>query len=145
MKYLLDVNALVALFDEAHIHHLAAHHWFSKKEVDGWSTCPITENGLMRILSHPAYPNSPLSMVDLAERLEEFKSASDSHRFWSDDYSLSEWLSNKKLAIGSSHSTDAYLLNLCKRNEGVLATFYHRIKPELIGVSSDRYLEYISS
>jgi toxin-antitoxin system PIN domain toxin len=143
MKYLLDVNTLVALFDEAHIHHIAAHEWFAEKGADGWATCPITENGLLRILSHPAYLNSPLPMADLAERLEEFKKASGKHRFWSNDYSLSEWLSREKLKIGSAHSTDAYLLNLCKRNKGWLATFDRRIKPSLIGEKTDVCLEYI--
>jgi len=145
MKYLLDVNTLVALFDEAHIHHMAAHTWFEEKGSEGWITCPITENGLLRILSNPAYPNSPLPMADLAERLEEFKMASIKHRFWSDDYSLSKWLSIAKHPVGSAHSTDAYLLNLCKRKGGILATFDRRIKSTLIGESNEGHLEYIPS
>jgi predicted nucleic acid-binding protein len=143
MKYLLDVNTLVALFDEAHIHHMEAHSWFESKGSHGWVTCPITENGLLMILSHPAYPNSPLPMVDLAERLEEFKIISGKYYFWNDDYSMSEWLSIAKLPIGSAHSTDAYLLKLCKKKEGLLATFDRRIKPSLIGEKSDECLEYI--
>lgn len=145
MKYLLDVNTLVALFDEAHIHHMAAHEWFAEKGAHGWVTCPITENGLLRILSHPAYPNSPLPMAELAQRLEEFKKGSEVHSFWSSDYSMSEWLSDERLTIGSAHSTDAYLLNLCKRNKGLLATFDRRIKSSLIGEKADVCLEYIPS
>ena len=76
---LLDVNALVALFDEAHVHHEAAHAWFQDRRSDMWVTCPITENGLLRILSHPAYPNSPAPMTDIAERLEAFKSGSGNY------------------------------------------------------------------
>ena len=144
-KFLLDVNTLVALFDEAHIHHIAAHEWFALNGVEGWVTCPITENGLLRIISHPAYPNSPLPMADLAERLEEFKKAAGNYSFWSNDYSLSEWLSQEKLPIGSAHSTDAYLLKLCKRNGGALATFDRRIKPSLIGEKLEGCLEYIPS
>lgn len=143
MPYLLDVNALVALFDEAHIHHHPAHEWFAERSGKGWVTCPITENGLLRILSHPAYPNFPVPMSDLAERLEEFKNASGTHHFWSNDYSFSEWLSAQRLPIGSTHSTDAYLLNLCKRNGGSLATFDRRIKPSLIGENLVDFLEYI--
>jgi len=140
---LLDVNALVALFDQAHIHHEAAHEWLHVRHPDEWVTCPITENGLLRILSHPAYPNTPIPMADIAERLEEFKKASGNHRWWHDDYSFSEWLADRKLPVGSSHSTDAYLLNLCHRNHGVLATFDRRIKPSMIGESSSAFLEYI--
>ena len=144
MAYRLDVNALVALFDEAHIHHLAAHDWFERMN-DDWTTCPITENGLLRILSHLAYPNSPLPMVNLAERLEEFKSSSKKHQFWSDDYSLSEWLYKQRHAISSGQSTDAYLLNLCKKRSGTLATFDRRIKPSLIGETFSHILEYITA
>lgn len=52
--FLLDVNVLIALFDSAHIHHVQAHEWFSKNAFQGWVTCPVTENGLLRILSHPS-------------------------------------------------------------------------------------------
>lgn len=143
MSYLLDVNALVALFDEAHIHHQAAHEWFSAKASRGWITCPITENGLLRILSHPSYPNSALPMSDVADRLEEFKKAAPGYGFWRNDYSFSEWLAGEKLPIGSIHSTDAYLLQLCNRNNGFLATFDRRIKPLLIGSKEEQLLEYI--
>jgi hypothetical protein len=84
-------------------------------------------------------------MADLAERLEEFKEASGKRSFWSNDYSLSEWLLREKKLIGSAHSTDAYLLNLCKRNGGSLATFDRRIKPSLIGEKSKECLAYIPS
>jgi len=143
VSYLLDVNALVALFDEAHVHHGAAHEWFSVKGSRGWTTCPITENGLLRILSHPAYPNAPLPMCDVADRLEEFKKAAPGHSFWSNDYSFSAWLSDEQHPVGSGHSTDAYLLQLCKRKAGVLATFDRRIKPALIGAREESLLEYI--
>ncbi|MFZ4779218.1 MAG: TA system VapC family ribonuclease toxin [Terrimicrobiaceae bacterium] len=143
MPYLLDVNVLVALFDEAHIHHVAAHAWFPQTGATGWSTCPITENGVLRILSHPAYPNTPLPMSDLAGRLEEFKTASEKHAFWSDDYSLSEWLAARKVPLGSAQSTDAYLLKLCQRKQGTLATFDHRIRPSLIGENSPSLIQYI--
>ena len=143
MPCLLDVNVLVALFDQAHVHHAAAHGWFSKSVAAGWSTCPITENGVLRILSHPAYPNTPMPIVDLSERLEEFKRATGTHVFWSDDYSLSEWLSARKLPVGSAQSTDAYLLKLCQKKKGNLATFDQRIRPSLIGERVRSLIEYL--
>ncbi len=139
--FLLDVNVLVALFDEAHIHHSAAHDWF--ETVESWSTCPITENGLLRILSNPSYPNTPLPISDLAERLEEFKVATETHHFWSDDYSFSEWMSHRKTPIRSSELTDAYLLELCRSKKGVLATFDQRIRSTWIGPESSDVLEYL--
>jgi len=143
MPYLLDVNVLVALFDQAHVHHAASHAWFPQARASGWRTCPITENGLLRILSHPGYPNTPLPMSDLAGRLEEFKKSTETHEFWSDDFSFSEWLSDCRSPVGSSQLTDAYLLKLCQRNQGILATFDQRIRPALTGESSASSLEYI--
>jgi len=55
--YLLDVNVL-PLSDPMHIHHEAAHRWFAAG-VNPPGPCPITENGLVRIASHPNYPNRP--------------------------------------------------------------------------------------
>jgi hypothetical protein len=48
---LLDVNVSVALFDTEHLHHEAAHRWLEANRRCGWATCPLTENGLIRILS----------------------------------------------------------------------------------------------
>ena len=141
--YLLDVNVLVALFDQAHIHHASAHAWFATNGERAWSSCPITENGFLRILSHPGYPNVPTPITDLAERLEEFKGATKKYQFWNDDYSTSEWIVAKRPLVGSTQSTDAYLLNLCHRKKGILATFDQRIGPSLIGENSMTMIEHI--
>jgi hypothetical protein len=57
--YLLDINLLLALSDPMHIHHETAHGWFAEKGHQAWATCPLTENGFIRIASHPNYPNRP--------------------------------------------------------------------------------------
>ena len=57
---LLDVNVLVALFDPDHVHHDLAHDWFADHRSRGWATCPITENGVIRVLANPAY-GSPVT------------------------------------------------------------------------------------
>ena len=51
--YLLDVNVLIALVDPAHVQHDPAHEWFALVGMRGFATCPITENGLLRVVSHP--------------------------------------------------------------------------------------------
>ena len=84
-------------------------------------------------------------MMELAGRLEEFKAATETHAFWSDDYSFSEWMSVKTLPVGSAQLTDAYLMALCQRNEGTLATFDQRIRPSLIGTTSTSVLALIPS
>jgi predicted nucleic acid-binding protein len=58
-RFLLDVNVLIALIDPAHIQHDRAHAWFAKFGKKAWATCPLTENGVLRIVGHARYPNSP--------------------------------------------------------------------------------------
>lgn len=54
---LLDVNVPVAFFDPDHVHHEAAHGRFAENRESGWATCPLTENGVVRILANPAKPS----------------------------------------------------------------------------------------
>ena len=58
MRALLDVNVLVALLDENHTHNAAAETWLAGNIHHGWASCPLTQNGCVRILSQPAYPNT---------------------------------------------------------------------------------------
>src|SRR5215210_3860604 len=89
--FLLDINVLIALFDSAHTHHEAAHAWWAKKGNTSWATCPLTENGFVRIASHPKYPNSPGDSNATLELLREF-CAGSGHVFWPDDVTLRECL-----------------------------------------------------
>jgi predicted nucleic acid-binding protein len=56
---LLDGNVLIALLDRRHGHHKQAHGWFAGAQEEGWATCPLTQNAVLRILGQPRYPNSP--------------------------------------------------------------------------------------
>lgn len=141
--FLLDVNVLIALFDSAHVHHRPAHAWFASARPQGWRTCPVTENAFLRILSHPAYPNSPLPVLDLAGRLEELKQSATDHDFWPDDVSLSRWVQQAGQSLSSSRVTDAALLKLAATRHGTLATFDLRITPSLIGESDPALVEHI--
>ena len=52
MRALLDVNVLIALLDQDHSMHAQALRWFAARAGDGWASCPITQNGCVRIMSH---------------------------------------------------------------------------------------------
>ena len=78
---LLDVNVLIALFDPDHIHHEQAHLWFGDRRSHVWATCPLTENGVVRILSNPAYAPAAERPARIVERIEAFRASGD-HRFW---------------------------------------------------------------
>jgi hypothetical protein len=120
---LLDVNVLVALFDPDHIHHDLAHDWFADHRASGWATCPVTENGFVRVLAHPAYGSAVSRPADLVERLRRF-CRSGHHQFWPDSVSLAdETLFDAALVGGHRQITDVYLLGLAQRKDGCLATF----------------------
>ena len=58
--WLLDVNVLLALLDPIHTHHALAHDWFADAGAS-WASCCITQNGALRIMSHPRYGNAVAS------------------------------------------------------------------------------------
>lgn len=112
---LLDVNVLVSLMDSAHIHHEASVAWFRNVAVsEGWATCPITENGFIRIVSNPGYPNLGLTPSLAAESLAKFKQAfADNHHLFPDDVSLTDpAVFDLKVLAGHRQTTDLYLAGL---------------------------------
>lgn len=128
--YLLDVNVLLALSDPMHIHHEAAHRWFALKGKPAWATCPITENGYIRIASHPNYPNRPGDIPAVMAILRQL-CAAPGHSFWPADVSLRELL-RPGVLIAPSQITDVFLLGLAVHKGGKLATLDQRIAPGAI-------------
>jgi predicted nucleic acid-binding protein len=55
-----------------HIHHEAAHRWYGSIGRYNWATCPITENGFVRIASNPRYPNRPGNVSAVLAILRRF-------------------------------------------------------------------------
>lgn len=132
IRFLLDVNVLIALIDPAHVQHDRAHSWFAARGHKAWATCPLTENGVLRIVGHPRYPNSPGSPAAVAELMLSFRKL-PGHAFWADNISLldSGPLHSARL-LDSSHVTDSYLLALAHAHKGQLATFDQRIPTEAV-------------
>lgn len=127
MTFLLDVNVLIALIDPGHVAHDDAHEWFVAVGQNSWATCPITENGVIRILGNPKYPNSPGSpaaIVNIVQRLR----ALPGHNFWSDEISLAdEAFVDPSKILTSGQVTDTYLLALAKKHGAKLATFDRKL------------------
>ena len=86
MRALLDVNVLIALLDAAHMHHARATQWLQQEIAHGWASCPLTQNGCLRIMAQPAYPQA-LALAAVASRLAQ-ATAHPAHTFVPDDYSL---------------------------------------------------------
>ena len=135
---LLDVNVLVALFDPDHPHHDPAHDWLEVNRTSGWATCPLTENGLVRILSNAGYTGSPMAPSAVRDRLIAFCD-SGQHEFFADTVSLRD--AGLFRLTGASHRqlTDIYLLGLAKDKGGRLATFDRSIPlGAVIGAAADQ-------
>jgi hypothetical protein len=122
-RYLLDVNVLIALIDPTHVQHDRTHDWFAERGRQAWASCPLTENGVLRIVGHPRYPNSPGTPAAVAE-LVSILCSLGGHEFWPDDVSLldSQRVDSSRL-LDSGQVTDTYLLALAIAHGGQLATF----------------------
>ena len=124
MRALLDINVLIALLDPDHVFHNRAHGWWKGQSKSGWASCPLTENGLVRIMSNPAYcRGAKFRPGDLIELLDRFAGQSN-HEFWPDDLSLRDRTALARDRLhGSRAITDVYLLALAVKHRGSLATF----------------------
>jgi toxin-antitoxin system PIN domain toxin len=122
-RFLLDVNVLIALIDPAHVQHDRAHNWFAAQGKRAWATCPLTENGVLRIVGNTRYPNTPGSPAAVAEIVSVLCNLGG-HEFWADDISLfdGQHVDSNRL-LDSARVTDTYLLALARAHNGQLATF----------------------
>ena len=122
MRALFDVNVLIALLDQAHPHHDAALSWLKANIKHGWASCPITQNGCIRIMSQPSYPGAR-PPAQIIERLRDALGHA-AHAFWPDDTSIIDTDSVDATRIhGARQITDTYLLALALRHGGRLVTF----------------------
>ena len=141
---LLDVNVLVALFDPDHIHHELAHDWFADHRAEGWATCPVTENGFIRVLANPAYGSAVTRPPDLATRLRRFCD-SGHHQFWPDAVSLRDnALFDAAFIAGHRQLTDGYLLRLAKKKGGRLVIFDRAIPLRAVRGADREMLDVIA-
>jgi uncharacterized protein len=122
VRALLDVNVLIALLDSDHASHETAMNWFAKHAQAGWASCPITQNGCVRIMSSPNYPN-PLPVHAVIARLSA-ACLEDIHEFWTDGVSLLDRdVVDATRIHGPRQLTDLYLLALAVHRGGRFVTF----------------------
>ncbi len=139
MRALFDVNVLLALFDQAHIHHQLARDWFKTHIRDGWASCPLTQNGFLRVVSQPRYPK-PISTRAALDLLEN-ATTTRHHEFWSDDLSfLEEARFDRSKIHGPGQLTDLYLLSLAVWRGGRLITFDSRIPQSAVRGAESQHL-----
>lgn len=137
--HLLDVNILIALGDRQHPHFQICEAWFKTNASSGWATCPITENGFLRILGHPSYaagPGSPEAAATILRGMMQVPG----HCFLADDFSLPDVLPTLKGA-SSGQLTDLYLLAMAVRNGARFLTLDQRIDPRLVPGGVGAYVQ----
>ena len=117
---LLDVNTLVALAWDSHIHHSAIRRWFAANHAAGWATCPVTESGFVRVSSNHAVLPSALGPRDARDVLRMMRQTAG-HRFVVDDVSITD--DDVPSIAGHRQVTDAHLLTLARRRAMRVVTF----------------------
>jgi uncharacterized protein len=142
---LLDVNVLVALVDADHVHHEVAHDWFTDHGAESWATCPLTENGFIRVLSNPAYQGSELRPEAIVGLLRRFCGRAG-HHAWGDVLSLRDsTVFDVSFVRGHRQVTDVYLLGLAHHMNGQLATFDRTIPLKAIKGATPDLLQIVES
>jgi len=131
MKYLLDVNALVALGFNDHELHRRVASWVQVLGSDPHgevATCSITELGFVRVLVQATqYGFSVSQACSLLQQMKRAKAPRFS--FVLDDHDISRIPSWVKTA---KQTTDGHLAQLAKAKGGILATLDEGIPGSLI-------------
>jgi len=121
MRSLFDVSVPIALVDPDHVHYRRVRTWWTNEQHSGWASCPLTQNGFVRIVSQPTYlrPKSTGEAMALLRRA----TARPEHQFWTDDISLLDVaIFDHSRVLGPRQITDIYLLALATKNGGRFVT-----------------------
>lgn len=118
--FLLDVNVLVALTDRKHVHHELTTERFNRQLSEDWGTCAFSETGFIRVVTRPS--TGALSVGEAAEIVERL-AEHPGHRFWAMTETWSTITAPFKDRIfGHQQITDAYLVGMAVRENGILVT-----------------------
>ncbi len=122
-KYLLDLNALIALAEPAHEFHEPVEKWFRVEGSQNWGICPLTEAGFVRITTHPRYRPATRTIQQATAILASF-AEHPGYRYWPISESWAALTAPFSSRIfGHQQVTDSYLLGLAIKESGVLVTF----------------------
>ncbi len=116
---LLDVNALVALAWDSHVHHEAVTRWFDSSQ-EPWCTCAVTEAGFVRVSANPLVLPGAITVADARHVLRRLRGVGD-HRFLVNDVSQAD--PDLEPCHGHRQVTDLLLLAVARRAGANLLTF----------------------
>lgn len=141
-RALLDVNVLIALFDSDHVDHRRVREWLDAEIVHGWASCAITQNGFVRIVSHPRYPNA----LAPAQAIRSLAGAADTdrHEYWPCSVSLlDDTAIDRSRLLVHRQITDAYLLALATAAGGRFVTLDQSVPVDAVRSARARNLTVI--
>ena len=132
MIVLADINVLLARFDRKHPNHGRVNGFFLKKKIEAVATCPITENGFVRIFANPAYLTGPGNFGEALAQLRRIRNI-PGHWFLPDDVTIDSPVAFEDITmIGPKQITDLYLLALAVRHKTRFVTLDEKIPAHLV-------------
>lgn len=135
-RFLPDVNALLALLDPMHVHHEAAHRWYTSQTPLRLLLCSHVENGVIRVASQPKYPNCLGTSNRVRDVLREFVQKVNTAFCKKDVSLLDDEVLLQPGGLTPSRVSDLYLLALAASNDARFATFDLRIPAEAVAGGS---------
>ena len=125
---LLDLNVLIALTDETHQHHRQAKKWMRALAGERWGVCPLTESGYLRITTNPLMHSGNRTLTNSLAVLQDLIDQ-PGYSYWPITESWAVLTAPFAARItGHQQVTDAYLLGLAVKENGVLVTFDRGLK-----------------
>jgi toxin-antitoxin system PIN domain toxin len=122
-RHLLDVNVLLALLWPRHEGHAAAHTWFRKHGHGAWATNPLTQLGVVRLLTNPAVALDAVGPETAVAVLAE-ATRHPGHEFWPLERQIPDLLRPVARSVrGHRQWNDAALLCQAVDHEGAVVTF----------------------
>ncbi|HET7386387.1 MAG TPA: TA system VapC family ribonuclease toxin [Nocardioidaceae bacterium] len=139
---LLDVNVLVALTKQTHLHQSAAFRWLESLPDDArWATCPLTEASFLRLMANPAVAGERHS-IEVVLALLNSLDTRPGRAFLADPTSLRQPMIDTSRIVGHQQVTDFHLVNLAASSNAVFATFDQRIR-DALAPEDRRHVEVI--
>jgi uncharacterized protein len=127
-KSLLDLNVLIALADPEHWHHQKARNWFTTAGRERLGVCPLTEAGFLRVTTNPSFHPGPRTLEHAIAILQVLKGRDDYWYCPIDESWVALTVRFASRIRGHQQVTNAYLLGLAIKEDGVLVTFDKAIK-----------------
>lgn len=123
MIELPDVNVLIALVWESHVHHGAARRWFGCDRRGLWGTCAITQTGFIRVSANPKILSEAIAVQQAVAALAGLIGHVD-HRFLTD---TAGFVDNPRVPharlVGHRQVTDGHLISIARQHAASIVTF----------------------